>query len=214
MIGERLTYYVPSFGSSSAFLIDVTTCDNDNGYLHHYHLESKRPPCQSITVNCSAIVLPGLRSDADMNFIAAELIIYAAVFGADKDTPCVPEYTHVLQCLFSIGNDACFTCIIDAVHQEVQDNTTFSALVDSNFCGELRNCAVDVCDIRCGPEWSTLYTCAEEWAEKYAEDAEICPGLEKAVGSASGDNVAPINIHDFVLPFNCTDVGVENMASV
>ena len=100
------------------------------------------------------------------------------------------------------------------VHQEVQDNTTFSALVDSNFCGELRNCAIDVCDIRCGPEWRTLYTCAEEWAEKYAEDAEICPGLEKAVGSASGDNVAPINIHDFVLPFNCTDVGVENMASV
>ena len=80
---------------------------------------------------------------------------------------------------------------------------TFPDLVDSNFCGELRNCAVDVCDKRCSPEWSTLYTCAEDWADKHAEDAEICPGLEKAV-----DSDFPIVFHDFVLPFNYSDSAV------
>lgn len=137
----------------------------------------------------------------------------------EDETPCVPEIVSVTKCISDKGNGICFSCILDVVAGEVQDNMTFPDLLASNFCGELHKCKTQKCDAGCGSEWSTLYQCAEEWGEKYAEDAQICPGIEKSASTdsnkaiSSAPNNAPILVHDFVLPFNYTNSGIENMAT-
>lgn len=67
-------------------------------------------------------------------------------------------------------------------------------------------CATEKCNPACGSEWSSLHTCAEEWAGEHAIDVDICPGLEKSASSSQG---APIVLRDFDLPFNYTNTGVE-----
>ena len=149
-----------------------------------------------------------------MNFVAAVEILHAVVYGQRSTTPCVPEYTNVAKCLQTKNNDACLVCILDVQAAIVQDNMTFPDLLASNYCGELHSCATEKCDTGCSSEWSALYTCAEDWADKHAEDAEICPGLEKAV-SFSPDkearNMDSILVQGFDLPFNYTNS--ESMAS-
>jgi hypothetical protein len=144
-----------------------------------------------------------------MNFIAAVNILSAVVYGSDDKTPCVPEYTNVMKCMRTKSNDACLTCILDSV-AGLQDNITFPALIESNICSELADCASEICDPGCKQEWSTLHTCAEKWAEEFAEDADICAGLGQA---ASAKKDSPILVQDFHLPFNYTNAGLENVQS-
>ena len=137
----------------------------------------------------------------------------------EEETPCVPEVVGVSKCIFNKGNNVCLSCILDVVAGEVLDNMTFPDLLESNFCGELHKCKTQKCDAGCGSEWNALHQCAEEWGEKNAEDAQICPGIEKSAPTASNKavssapNNAPILVQDFVLPFNYTNSGIENMAT-
>jgi hypothetical protein len=84
-----------------------------------------------------------------MNFIAAVEILEAVVYGTvKKDTPCVTEYTDVLQCMSIKNNDACLSCILDSV-AGLGGNMTWPSLIESNICNELALCASETCDPRC-----------------------------------------------------------------
>ena len=147
-----------------------------------------------------------------MNFVAAVKILAAVVYNKiDENTPCVQEYTNVMKCLHTKGNDVCFSCILDTV-AGVQDNITFPDLVESNVCGELAHCASEKCDPGCSGEWSILHTCAETWEDIYAEDADICPGLGGVVPTKQPEE-PQIMVEDFTLPFNYTNAGLETMPS-
>jgi DNA-nicking Smr family endonuclease len=124
-----------------------------------------------------------------MNVIAAIHILEAIIHDQAQDyTPCVAEYTQALNCVRSKGNDACLSCIYDSLFTLDRDN--INSIEDMNIiCGDVLICVTEKCDLRCSPEWNTLYTCAEEWAEKNAEDADICPEL----GLASNTNLDRIN---------------------
>jgi hypothetical protein len=146
-----------------------------------------------------------------MNFIAAVEILEAVVYGTvKKNTPCVTEYTNVMQCMRTKNNDACLTCILDSVAGLPGGNLTWPALIESNICSELAICASEICDPGCNQEWSTLRTCAEKWADEFGEEADICPGLGQA---ASAKKDSPILVQDFHLPLNYTNAGLENMQS-
>lgn len=87
---------------------------------------------------------------------------------------------------------------------------TFPELVESNICSELARCASEKCDPGCSEEWITLYSCAEIWAEEYAEDVQVCEQLDEAV---SAKRQRPILVQDFNLPFNYTNAGLEALPS-
>ena len=103
-------------------------------------------------------------------------------------------------------NTVCFSCILDSVaNLEFQENTTLPALVEHGLCSDLAHCASEKCDPACGPQWMTLNTCADKWAEKNTEEvADICDGLGKA-GSAA---YAPILIQGFTAQYNHTSSGL------
>jgi hypothetical protein len=124
-----------------------------------------------------------------MNFIAAVQILEAVVYGTvKKDTPCVTEYTDVLQCMSIKNNDACLSCILDSV-AGLGGNMTWPSLIESNICNELALCASETCDPRCKQEWSTLHTCAQKWADEFGEEADICPGLGHAASAKCFDSL-------------------------
>lgn len=141
-----------------------------------------------------------------MNLFAAYNIFTSIVFNKlDETTLCGSEIYHLVTCMRANGDGGCYSCIVDTF-AAIQVNITFPALMESSLCQELHTCATEKCNPACGTEWSSLHTCAEEWADEHAIDVDICPDLGKLSSSSQED---PIVLRDFELPFNYTSTGAE-----
>ncbi|KAL3787027.1 hypothetical protein HJC23_010644 [Cyclotella cryptica] len=113
-----------------------------------------------------------------MNFAAATRILAAltARNGLMEDVPCETETTAVLTCLDTKGDDDCLPCLFDAIFQ-IDEDATCEDIANSSFCADITNCATNVCDADCGPQWTAAGECLEKYAAENVDQSEVCDGL-------------------------------------